>query len=72
MSYNLGNLAKDVITNNVQYADTQLVETRRNTCLNCEFLQKSQFDKVGSCGKCGCMMHQKTKFKQSSCIIGKW
>ena len=72
MSYDLLDLAKDAITGNIEYAEQSKIIHRRELCLSCEFLQKSQFDKLGICGKCGCMMNQKTKFAKSSCIIGKW
>ncbi|MFA6198917.1 MAG: DUF6171 family protein [Bacteroidales bacterium] len=72
MSYGILDVAKDIVTGNVQYAEPSKQEERRNICKGCEFLQDSRFDLIGICGKCGCMMNQKTKFSQSTCIIGKW
>ncbi|MDD5150381.1 MAG: hypothetical protein PHC28_07830 [Flavobacterium sp.] len=72
MSYDLFDLAKDALTNNIEYADQEQTNNRKEICNRCEFLQTSVFDKLGICGKCGCMMNKKIQFKRSSCIIGKW
>ena len=40
---------------------------RLSICRSCPFIKKMDL-----CGKCGCFMTAKTKFKRSKCPIGKW
>tara|TARA_R110002051_G_scaffold7882_1_gene34449 strand:+ start:788 stop:1054 length:267 start_codon:yes stop_codon:yes gene_type:complete len=42
--------------------------TRLDTCNGCEFLKKSAM----RCGKCGCLLEHKAKWKTSDCPEDKW
>lgn len=33
---------------------------------------KCEFQKLGVCTKCGCVVESKVKFAQSECPIGRW
>ena len=43
-------------------------EDRLNTCFNCDFYLK----KLNRCGKCGCLVEHKAKWKTTDCPEGKW
>ena len=40
---------------------------RLNICESCEFMRQDR-----RCAKCGCFLDTKTKWRTSSCPIGKW
>jgi hypothetical protein len=47
--------------------EPDVVAQRRALCEACEHKKP-----VGLCGKCLCIIHLKTKWKDQKCPIGKW
>ena len=65
------NFAKDVVTYVKQGAPNvseKNYQKRLDTCKACEHLIRSAM----RCGKCGCLLEHKAKWKTTSCPIGKW
>lgn len=48
--------------------DSDMQKQRLQICNDCEFIVQNK----SRCGKCGCFLETKTKWKTSSCPIGKW
>ena len=46
--------------------DEEVLKTRWDLCLGCEFLKDDK------CEKCGCFMRVKHKLAIASCPVGKW
>lgn len=57
--------AKNVWNDDLQISDDLLSE-RFSICEGCEFWNGL------TCGKCGCFTHEKIKWKQQDCPLGKW
>lgn len=71
MSYNIFSALRDELTGNAEYVEPNTFDTRLKTCLSCEFLLDTGIA-GGTCKKCGCFVAIKTRYKKSSCPIGKW
>ncbi len=50
------------------FADESIKAKRLAICKKCEFFIK----KTSQCEKCKCFMKLKTRFKGSTCPVGKW
>lgn len=51
-------------------AKKEKVEARLNECKSCE--NKTNFNLVPFCKKCGCMISAKVRLENQKCPIGKW
>lgn len=47
-------------------------EVRAARLAICEACPSLQRQPIKRCGECGCPIASKTRFKQSSCPLGKW
>lgn len=56
-----------LLTNLKLLDDNKIEKQRKETCESCEF-----FTKLKICGKCGCVMPLKWKFKYATCPLDKW
>jgi len=56
------------VLNGAQNVSEEEREKRMDICGGCEFYIKEN----NRCGQCGCHLGEKTKWKTSSCPIGKW
>lgn len=64
------NLAKETakhVGGGMKNVSQEVYEERLNICGGCEFFRSDR-----RCGKCGCFMDKKAKWKTSACPIGKW
>jgi hypothetical protein len=68
MSYNIFDVAKDLITGNLEYADPEVVAQRLAICDGCEVQNKT----LHMCTACGCYLPLKTKLKESTCPMELW
>lgn len=50
------------------HVNEDVQKQRLDICNDCEFIVENK----SRCGKCGCFLQAKTKWKTSSCPIGKW
>jgi hypothetical protein len=58
----------DLLNPNQPRSDQDLINSRLEICMSCEFLNKT----LVKCNKCGCFMKLKTTLKNAGCPIGKW
>lgn len=74
MSYNLIQLAKDAVTNNLLYVDDSVKKARLELCKSCNNLKPPVVfsNTTGTCSICSCFMDEKTKYAKSTCPINKW
>ena len=49
------------------YASSELIQERLDTCYSCEFNVNQE-----SCSKCSCLLAHRTKYKDLFCPEGKW
>lgn len=50
------------------FTNRWVIEKRRSICKSCEHYKR----KVDLCGKCGCIVTLKSKFKDALCPLHKW
>lgn len=67
-SYSILDVVKDTVKGNVQKSDATLIGERIQMCSECPELKKP----LRICGKCGCQVDAKVRYRQSSCPLGKW
>lgn len=67
-SYSIFDVVKDTIKGDVQKSDATLISERIALCNVCDEMKKP----LRICGKCGCQVDAKARYKKSSCPIGKW
>lgn len=68
MALSLGKEVTNHIANGMKHVDQEVLEERLAICHACEFFNKE----MNRCGKCGCFLNVKAKWKSSSCPISKW
>lgn len=68
MSYNIWDVAKDLVTGNLEYATHDVVEQRRAICEPCDARNTT----LNTCTACGCLLPLKTKLKESTCPMELW
>lgn len=68
MAKNFAKSAVNHISNGMKNVDTNLQAQRLEICADCPFISADK----SRCTKCGCFLAAKTKWKSSSCPIGKW
>ncbi len=66
--YGIGNIALDTLLGRVEYVSPEERERRLDICKGCPRLNEA----LMQCKECGCFVKAKTKYKESSCPIGKW
>jgi len=67
-SYSIFDVIKDTVKGNVQKSDATIISDRIAVCNICPELKKP----LRICGKCGCQVDAKVKYKLANCPIGKW
>ena len=74
MSYNVLDVVKDVILNQVEHVDRETYIERLELCKACEHLVMKFPITGGNCSRCGCFVRQKAKYKKSRCPLHppKW
>lgn len=68
MTYNIIDVAKDIITGDLDIAADELINTRLEICYKCEAY--NQF--LNNCTVCGCFLKFKTPLLKSECPWEKW
>lgn len=66
MSYNIINVAKDLVTGKLAIADKETANRRSAVCDGCEVRA------LGVCTACGCIIAAKVKLQESDCPLGLW
>ena len=66
-NYNIINVAKDLFTGSLEFADKQTEEARMAICNGCEAKNA-----IGMCTACGCVLKVKVKLQHSSCPMELW
>lgn len=67
-SYNIVDVAKDMLTGKAEYVSAEEQQQRLEQCKRCDKFVKL----MNVCNQCGCYMPAKTKFKMASCPLEKW
>lgn len=66
MAYGITDLIGDVVAGTLEYAPDDAVATRRALCDGC------QFQVMGVCTVCGCIVATKTALAETECPLGYW
>ena len=66
--YSIFDVVKDTIKGTVETSEENLSKERLDICNACPYLKSA----LRICGKCGCYVPSKVKYKSSQCPIGKW
>ena len=68
MSYSFIEAIRDLATGRAEFVSREVFLERLGHCSGC-----TSFSKLSKqCKECGCFVHSKAKFKQSSCPLDKW
>lgn len=65
-SYNILDVIKDKVTNNLIYVDAQVMKDRLALCRGCPSMT------LGMCTECGCIVEFKVRYAKSNCPLTKW
>lgn len=65
-SYNILDVIKDKVTNNLIYVDAEIMRDRLGNCRACSSMT------LGMCTECGCIVEFKVRYAKSSCPLNKW
>lgn len=68
MSYNLWDLAKDVISGNVELSSLSTVKSRRSICAVCP----AKNNTLNTCTACGCYIPAKIRIAKADCPLSQW
>ena len=66
--YNVIDIAKDIITGQIEYSDQEIQDKRLAICEGCDSRNKI----LNICKECGCYIPFKIKLSESECPINKW
>lgn len=66
--YSIFDVIKDTVKGDVKKSDNDLITNRIAVCNICPELKPT----FRICGKCGCQIDAKSRYKQSTCPLGKW
>lgn len=66
--YSFIDALRDVASGRAEYSTKEEFLQRITICSTCDHMTKL----TKQCKKCGCFIHSKAKFKQSTCPINKW
>lgn len=65
-SYNILDVIKDKVTNNLIYVEKEEMQERLKICQPCDD------HRLGMCTNCGCIIEFKVRYAKSSCPKGLW
>lgn len=68
MAKNLAKATTQHVKSGFNEVSQEVQKERMDTCLDCEYYVPQQ----DRCSQCGCYLSRKTKWKTSTCPIGKW
>lgn len=66
MSYNILDAAKDLLTGNLEFVDSEQEKKRLAVCEPCDA------NIAGVCTVCGCVIRAKAKLTKGECPMGMW
>lgn len=72
MTYGLLDVAKDLLSGNLEYVQSHIRDARSLKCMGCSERQKIPGTSIGRCGRCGCFMDAKVMLARAECPLKRW